>query len=439
MEVDRGAMGTQSSASVSVDEMKRPHAVIVSPPWPRGGTARIVQSQVEYYRSRGYRTIVICAPLQCWWDAAYPEWTTVHEGMAELGADLVYDAAVDGRRFTLGKYLTWLRRAGQVTALDWIVFTAGSAHVREEVGRTLKQTNVAVCHVNHVFTLQFAKRLVEEIGPVGRTIPMIVETHDVQAHALLERGELNQWTHRQDSESRLVASEIAHLQGAGVLVHLSVTDYEFFKERMPEKRHILVLPTIEESFVARVNEKVSEETIDLLFVGQSTDANCAGLGWFFKEVWPALETEKYQVRIVGQIDALVREVLPEIYARHRECFTGTVRDLTTYYRASRCVFAPMISGTGISIKTIEALSLGKPFVGTSKAYRGMPMALIAQEGINAYDTPEAFAQAIRFALSNGLQVGDAGRRVYEKLFSRDAAFAARDEALNAAVAACAHV
>jgi hypothetical protein len=41
-------------------------------------------------------------------------------------------------------------------------------------------------------------------------------------------------------------------------------------------------------------------------------------------------------------------------------------------RAARCVSATMVSGTGISIKTIEALALGKPFVGTSKAYRGMP-------------------------------------------------------------------
>ena len=105
------------------------------------------------------------------------------------------------------------------------------------------------------------------------------------------------------------------------------------------------------------------------------------------------------VRIVGGIETQVRAELPEIYEAFRSHFVGLVAGLTPEYRSARCVIAPMISGTGISIKTIEALALGKPFVGTPKAYRGMPMDLLERAGLRACDTPQNFANAIVQALS----------------------------------------
>ena len=93
-----------------------------------------------------------------------------------------------------------------------------------------------------------------------------------------------------------------------------------------------------------------------------------------------------------------------------------------------------MSGTGISIKTIEALALGKPFVGTSKAYRGMPMDRIEEAGLRAYDTPREFADGIAHALSAGHLAAAASHAAYMKLFSNQASFSSRDEALKIATA-----
>ncbi len=139
---------------------------------------------------------------------------------------------------------------------------------------------------------------------------------------------------------------------------------------------------------------------------------------------------------MGQVDLLVRTSLPEIYQAYRSYFAGpiAIAELRSTYRTARCVFAPMVSGTGISIKTIEALALGKPFVGTSKAYRGMPMDLISQAGLQAHDSPEDFANAIVRALSQEQLAAAASRRAYSAVFSKQAAFASRDEALRLATA-----
>jgi glycosyltransferase involved in cell wall biosynthesis len=221
-----------------------------------------------------------------------------------------------------------------------------------------------------------------------------------------------------------------------VLVHCSVNDFNFFKLRLPHKQHILAMPTIDETFVSNVEAvcQSSDDPIDLLFVGQSTDPNRAAMKWFFEQVWPLIADRGYSIKIVGQIDMLVRKDLPEIYQAHRSYFVGPIGELAPSYRAARCVFAPMVSGTGISVKTIEALALGKPFVGTSKAYRGMPMDRIAQAGLRAHDTPQDFANAIVRALSEERQAAATSRDAYVSLFSKQAAFASRDEALRLAIA-----
>jgi len=410
-------------------------AIIVGPPWPRSGTARVIQNQIEFYKDRGYSTAFICVPLHCSFTEAFPDWDHIKTGIRELGADHTFFATINTRRFLAAKYATWAAHAFRSTALDWTIFTARSAQLSKDAIRFMRGMDVDLINVNHVFTLGFAQKLAQQIGRSGKRTPMILETHDVQAHHLLERHEINGWTHREDSLKRLLARELCLLDEAQVLVHCSVDDFSFFKPRLSRKPHILALPSIEETFISTV-EAASPigEPIDLLFVGQSTNPNCAAMKWFFEEVWPLVADRGYRMRIVGQIDMLVRKDLPSVYERFSSHFVGPVADLAPYYRAARCVFAPMVSGTGISIKTVEALALGKAFVGTPKAYRGMPMDRIEQTGLRAYETPKDFADALIRALSSEDLTASASRSAYSAIFSRQAVFASREEALRIAMA-----
>jgi polysaccharide biosynthesis protein PslH len=416
---------------------KSPTVVIVGAAFPRSGTASVMRNQIEFYRSRGYATVFVCVATHCSLVETNPDWQYIRDGIRELGADRTFFAPIDNRRFKILKYVTWVQHAFRGTALDWIVFTGRSARLPDDVIRSLRQLPIALIHVNHVFTLGFAQRLLGQVVRSGDRVPMIVETHDILAEFLQGRGEINPWTHRPDTVDELLHSELSYLNKSEVLVHLSVDDFNFFKSRLPNKRHILVMPTIDETFVSEIDTAYqSSDSIDLLFVGTSTDPNRAAIKWFFEQVWPLIADRGYGVKIVGQVDVLVRTSLPDIYQAYRSCFVGPIAigELRSSYRAARCVFAPMVSGTGISIKTIEALALGKPFVGTSKAYRGMPMDLILQAGLQAHDSPQDFANAIIGALSQEQLAAAASRRAYSAVFSKQAAFASRGEALRVAVA-----
>lgn len=413
---------------------RKPAVIITGPPWPRSGTARVIQNQIDFYRERGYFTVFVCVPLHCSYTESHPGWDDIRRGIEGLGADRNFFAAIDSRQFVTQKYLTWVSHFFRGTALDWVIFTAKSARLPQDAMKFLRTLPVELIHVNHIFTLGFAQHLQRKTVTANRVVPIILDTHDVQSNFFYVRRELNPFTHREDPLEQLLRSEIGQLRKADVLVHVSAEDLEFFKERLPEKRHVLSMPTIGKAFVSEVTaeQTVPIAPVDLLFVGQSTLPNAEAIQWFFESVWPLIKHCRYQIRIIGAIAELIRRDLPELYREFGQYFLGSVEELAPYYQAARCIIAPMISGTGISIKTIEALALGKPFVGTSKAYRGMPMALIKEAGLCGHDAPEEFADAIALALAEEKRAGSISRTAYDRLFSTEASFAAREEALRLA-------
>ena len=409
---------------------KPPAVVIVGPPWPHSGASRVIENQIQYYRQRGYQTVFIAAAFRWFYTCTSPIWSDFKDGINELGADLTSVAAIEPKRYTAAKYTATLRHAFRGTALDWMVAVGRSAQLPAEAMSLARDLPVALFHVNHVYTLGFALRLRKQLARDAGRVPVILETHDIQSHVLQEKGELNPWTRRPDRLERLVHSEIALLNNADALVHLSVDDFDFFRAHLASKPHFLAFPTMDPSFVSVVNDTPpAGETIDLLFVGDWHPANLAAVQWFFDHVRPSIAARKYNVKIVGRIGLDARLKLPQHYSLFRSCFVGEVADLAPYYRAARCVMAPMVSGSGTSIKTIEALALGKPFVGTSKAFRGMPTEPLRKAGVQAYDDPQAFADAIVCALTATTDAEIASRAAYDSLFSTHASFAVRDEVL----------
>jgi len=68
------------------------------------------------------------------------------------------------------------------------------------------------------------------------------------------------------------------------------------------------------------------------------------------------------------------------------------------FQSADLFFSPVQSGTGIKIKTVEAMAQGKPIVGFRNAYRGVP----AEHGRQALiaDSVEDFATAMKLLISN---------------------------------------
>jgi hypothetical protein len=70
--------------------------------------------------------------------------------------------------------------------------------------------------------------------------------------------------------------------------------------------------------------------------------------------------------------SVLRALDAEHGLRTRPVPMGEVADVAAFYDAAGCVLVPNTGGTGLKIKTVEALMSGRPVLGTAHAFAGLP-------------------------------------------------------------------
>nr|WP_256476411.1 glycosyltransferase family 4 protein [Siccirubricoccus soli] len=79
---------------------------------------------------------------------------------------------------------------------------------------------------------------------------------------------------------------------------------------------------------------------------------------------------------------------PELLLPSNPVRMPEVADVAGFYDAVDCVLNPMTGGTGLKIKTVEALAYGRPVLGTRDAFAGLPA---EHPGHSAPDAPAMVA------------------------------------------------
>jgi glycosyltransferase involved in cell wall biosynthesis len=85
-------------------------------------------------------------------------------------------------------------------------------------------------------------------------------------------------------------------------------------------------------------------------------------------------------------------------------FENFVDDVADFYARVAVVVVPLLSGTGVSIKTLEAIEYRKPVVASRVGVRGLPLHL--PPSVVVAEQPAEFAHAIEKFL--GAQGRDSG-------------------------------
>ncbi|NAW51250.1 glycosyltransferase [Elizabethkingia argentiflava] len=101
---------------------------------------------------------------------------------------------------------------------------------------------------------------------------------------------------------------------------------------------------------------------DIIYVASDNEHNIAGITWFINEVLPHLGDRK--VDIIGNIGKVIPDH-PNLL-KH-----GIVEHLEAYYTSAKIAICPMLSGTGIKIKVLEALSYFLPVVTNKRGVDGL--------------------------------------------------------------------
>lgn len=139
--------------------------------------------------------------------------------------------------------------------------------------------------------------------------------------------------------------------------------------------------------VSAPTEWNEENTNRLLFVGSANHINIDGLTWFVETIFPRLRQSLFgiELEVVGQSAT-------KIAPRAGLNLLGRIAELAPHYQRATVVINPLRFGTGLKIKTIEALAYGKPLVTTSVGAAGLQN--VKNDAFLVADTAEQFTNEI---------------------------------------------
>ena len=130
---------------------------------------------------------------------------------------------------------------------------------------------------------------------------------------------------------------------------------------------------------------------DIIYVASNNPHNVKAFDWFLKEVYPLLPLN-LSICVIGQITSTFNDSYSNITK------ISFANNLDSLYQEARIAICPMLSGTGVKIKVVEALSYGLPVVCNTRGVDGLVNKI--DNGCLVSDDPKGFATHIHVLLND---------------------------------------
>lgn len=122
--------------------------------------------------------------------------------------------------------------------------------------------------------------------------------------------------------------------------------------------------------------------------------NLEGLKHFLENVWPLIHQQNPNVKlnVVGKISS--QDILNKFKTIDGVYLKGFVPDLIDEYKNSRIVIVPIYSGSGTSVKVVEAMRMNRVCISTPEGVRGYDKYLVDKQDFILAKDDSSFAQQI---------------------------------------------
>ncbi len=383
-------------------------------PWlPRAGNEYRIAQMLEWFSARGHDLLVVVAPGE--------EDDFVERRRGELFAK--YENAIvcypNGRVLvsikTLDLSFATLDRRPVAQVFEEVTrkapATAESFHQMETyychetliglLSEIARQESNAIYYINYGFMTRFLLHM-------PRKTISFVDTHDIFSHKTTQvrnYGILDVIVTSEEEERML--------RRADALVAIHNNDATALRTLVPGKAVI----TVGVDFPA-TDVGPPSRAPNILFVAHLNQMNMKGIRDFIRFAWPLVKKAipDAQFVVVGKIGQAIASGDPQVK------IVGIVDSLVPYYRDARVVVNPAVAGTGLKIKTIEAIAYFRPVVAWPNGVDGVPppMLGLCRVAENWYD----FAERTIALLRDGEERIELGidRRVIKRELSSDVVY-----------------
>jgi glycosyltransferase involved in cell wall biosynthesis len=343
---------------LAASPIERPTVLCLSHvmPWPpRAGNEYRIYRLLRWLRDQGYRIIPVIAPMAG--DHVEPGAVRVlaeHFSNAVLcHADGRIDYILDDVPDVLGSL------NGELTGLIAPLLDEGT--ITDGRGKQLLQIDRTFCHDTLIATVL---RLDQVLGPyvllaeyiwMSRVLPLIsgrvlkvVDTIDVfstKRDKVLQFG-IDDWhIEPQEEQQRLQHADLV----------LAIQDEERHKLQSIVPRIPVLTAGVDFDVV---DDGGKPEGRRVLYVASDNPMNKKGLQDFLRFAWPRIRREvpDAELLVAGAVSRTLVHEAPGVTR------LGSVPDLRPLYAQARLVINPAVAGTGLKIKTLEALCHLRPLV-----------------------------------------------------------------------------
>lgn len=252
-------------------------------------------------------------------------------------------------------------------------------------------------------------------------LPLVTRSHNIEhlyAQRLLKSAiGLKDKFRRYLATFNLEQYEKKMLASSTYFYDVSADDLKFW-QGLDFNNGRLLPPIIEFSEISTAEDENDIKTLntyDLVFLG-SLDAenNVEAVIWFLTEVLPLIQQQlpKTTVAIAGRkpVDRIrqICEQTPLV------TLIGNPESANDIYRLANVLINPILSGSGVKIKSIEMLQFGIPIVSTTEGVSGLPMPV--RQYFKIADNPVDFANATIAFLSTDCTLPTVDRQLLESYF-----------------------
>lgn len=245
-------------------------------------------------------------------------------------------------------------------------------------------------HAYDVVWLQYfmQSKLLESLQ--GISLLKVIDTHDKWANRnriFQKVGKVPEYFYTTKSGERKA------LRRADIIIAIQDREEKYFTKLLRgTNTEVLTIGDL-------VEERKSETGQEYVYgmIGAENRPNIIGVEWFSKNVLPIVLDQIPQSKFIlagGICDCIPDS--PGIYKM------GRVDSLEDFYNTVKVAINPIQNGTGLNIKTIEALAFGKPLVTTMVGSKGIDS---QTDVLVRGDSPKDFADAITRLLNDDIVCG----------------------------------
>ncbi len=344
----------------------------VSPLKPLAGNEYRVRRLLDWLKSAGYDVLPIVSPLQ-------PE-DSPREHVVKLASE--FGSAILCMRS--GETFCCLddRDMGLLLSSDGEVVQSYHELLAEDkpVDRRVRElidTDRAFCHdalirvVTKLISGTTPSVLLAEYVFMSRMFPLvnsevlkIIDTHDVfssKRDKVIAYGIADSLGMTEDEERE-------RLLRADLVLAIQPDEQQTLAQMVGHSRRVI---TVGVDFTVQT-EKPSVKGQKVLYVGSDNAMNVQGLRDFLRFAWPGVlkRVPQAELLVAGRVCDSVRCRFPGVR------LLGPVGDVGDFYRQAKATINPSLAGTGLKVKTLEALSFLQPVVTWPTGVEGLRPELV---------------------------------------------------------------